>query len=61
MSIASVSSSPAGLTPVADKAPGGFAIVTPGTVLDANALDQRALLFVDTTVSPWTVQSSLSR
>ncbi|MDP1825107.1 MAG: hypothetical protein Q8L48_17750 [Archangium sp.] len=53
--------SPAGLTPVADKAPGGFAIVAQGTVLDANALDQRALLFVDTTVSPWTVQASLSR
>lgn len=52
---------PAGLTPVADKAPGGFALVARGTVLDANAVDQRALLFVDTTTSPWTVKSSLSR
>ncbi len=48
--------SPAGLTPVADKAPGGFAIVGAGP-----GVDQRSLFFVDTTVSPWTVQASLSR
>ncbi len=48
--------SPAGLTPVADKAPGGFAIVGSGP-----GVDQRTLFFVDTTVSPWTVQASLSR
>jgi hypothetical protein len=53
--------SPAGLTPVADAAPGGFAIVAAGTALDATAVDQRALFFVDTTVRPWTVQGSLSR
>lgn len=49
-------SSPAGLTPVADKAPGGFAIIgsSPGGA-------QRTLFFVDTTVSPWTVQASSSR
>ncbi len=49
-------SSPAGLTPVADKAPGGFAIVGSGP-----GVDQRTLFFVDTTVRPWTVQASLAR
>jgi hypothetical protein len=53
--------SPAGLTPVGDRSSNGFAIVAAGTVVDATALDQRALLFVDTTVTPWTVQASLSR
>ncbi|MDP3153090.1 MAG: hypothetical protein Q8N23_10495 [Archangium sp.] len=48
--------SPAGLTPVTDKAPGGFAIVGSGP-----GVDQRTLFFVDTTVSPWAVQASLSR
>lgn len=52
---------PPGLTPVAGKTAGGFAIVAAGTVLDATAVDQRALFFVDTSVSPWTVSRALSR
>jgi hypothetical protein len=52
---------PPGLTPTAGKVPGGFAIVTSGLALDATAIDKRALFFVETGASPWTVESSLSR
>ena len=52
---------PAGLTPVPGKAAGGFAIVASGTVLDATAAAKRALFFVNTGVTPWTVQATLSR
>lgn len=56
-----VFSNPAGLTPVASKFPGGFAIAAAGTSIDATAVQRRALFFVDTTVTPWKVQSSLSK
>lgn len=52
---------PAGLTPTTGQAPAGFAIVASGLVLDASAAARRALLFVNTDASPWTVQSSLSK
>ncbi len=56
-----VFSNPAGLTPEPGKAPGGFAIVASGAVLDATATARRALFFVDTTTTPWAVKSSLSK
>lgn len=54
-------SSPPGLTPEPGLRRGGFAIVAAGTVLDATAVDQRALFFVDTGEVPWAVQRALSR
>ncbi len=48
---------PAGLTPVQGKSPSGFVIITPGTALDAAAVDQRALWFVDTSATPWSLSA----
>ena len=52
---------PAGLTPVSGKAAGGFSIVASGRVLDATAATRRALFFINTAGTPWTVEASLSR
>lgn len=53
--------SPPGLTPTAGRRPQGFAIVATGLALDPGAVDRRALFFVDTSVTPWSVQASLSQ
>jgi hypothetical protein len=44
-----------------DHVAGGFVIAAAGTVLDTNATNRKALFFVDTTVSPWVVKTTLSR
>ncbi len=50
---------PAGLTPTADRIAGGFAIVAGN--IDPRFPDRRALYFVDTTVNPWVLSTSISR
>ena len=52
---------PPGLTPTATRIPGGFAIVAPVGAVDPRFADKRALLFVDTTVQPWALVTSISR
>ncbi len=54
---------PPGLTPAAsaDHVAGGFAIIAAGTSLDPNAINRKALYFVDTAQQPWKLQTSLSR
>jgi hypothetical protein len=48
---------PPGLTPAQGVKSSGFVVITPGAAADGTSIGRRALWFVDTSVTPWTVSA----